>query len=990
MTAIGPYAGTEVIDFTTVGRAGLFLLEGPTGSGKSTIIDAITFALYGKVAQASADVERIHSHHADPRTVPVVVLVFETQSGLYRVQRTPRFERPKSRGEGTTVQQPTIKLWRLQTPDDLEGGELLSTNIGDCDDEITRAVGLTRDQFVQTVILPQGEFATFLRARSEDKGKLLEKVFGTAFFRRIQDEIVEAGRTAQARRQSAVDEIRLAVHALAVSAGLETERRDVLETLSRTAPESLEAELAQVVDELTTRERHAGKASREAIETHKQMADMVSDARLRMQRRERLMQLQQQEHDLGKQAVTFQQLGEEVARARQARPVAGAVRTLAQSEATLKRAEAALTQARSHVDPTLRDRGPAALRVAAARAREVVGSLTGAIALEGALPNRVRELTQLRERLDGMRRSATAVTTELEALPATIATHEEALTEARRVAALLDGRAAEGERAKDRLDAAVAHEAAAARLPRAESTASSALSTVATAETSLAGLRLARIEGIAGELGLSLVDGDPCPVCGSVEHPTPPHPPVDAVTPEQIESEEARVVRLREQATLAAESLGTLRSEVRELAARCDGLDVATARARAETAARELAASVQARSDVEAGAARVTELRDRVDTLSAQASRLGADLARTEQSLADLDSRIAEETAVVTAARDGHPSVTARRDDLVAGASRIDALVDALGQRDVAAASVAEDTAARDADLAQFGFTDVTEWMAADRGAEWINARTREIAEFERACTQVRAGLTGPELADVQLDALFDDIVQLEALAATAKKEMEAATNEHGSLRDQVSRTKRRVTDIREALGRNAAVIAETADAVRVGQLVAGNGDNQLNLDLAKYVLIRRFTEVLSAANTELGRFSGGRYTLEHTDAKKGNAKSGLGVRVHDMHTNQVREVGTLSGGETFYVSLSLALALAEVVRAESGGVDLGTLFVDEGFGTLDPDVLDDVMHTLEGLREGGRTVGIVSHVTELKSRVADRIEVLVRPDRTSTLRITA
>ncbi len=223
MTAIGPYAGTERIDFSAVGRAGLFLLEGPTGSGKSTIIDAITFALYGKVAQASADVERIHSHHADPRTVPVVTLVFETQSGIYRVRRTPRFERPKSRGEGTTVQQPTIKLWRVATPDDVLGGELLSTNIGDCDDEITRAVGLTRDQFVQTVILPQGEFATFLRARSEDKGKLLEKVFGTAFFRRVQDEIVEAGRVAQARRQSAVDEIRMAVQAFAVSAGLETD-----------------------------------------------------------------------------------------------------------------------------------------------------------------------------------------------------------------------------------------------------------------------------------------------------------------------------------------------------------------------------------------------------------------------------------------------------------------------------------------------------------------------------------------------------------------------------------------------------------------------------------------------------------------------------------------------------------------------------------------------------------------------------------------------
>ena len=990
MTAIGPYAGTEVIDFSTVGRTGLFLLEGPTGAGKSTIIDAITFGLYGKVAQASADVERIHSHHADPRAVPVVVLLFETQSGIYRVQRTPRFERPKSRGAGTTVQQPTVKLWRLQTPDDLEGGELLSANIGDCDDEITRAVGLTRDQFVQTVILPQGEFATFLRARSEDKGKLLEKVFGTAFFRRVQEQVVEAGRAAQARRQSAVDEIRMAVHALAVSAGLETERREALETLSRTAPELLEAELAQVVDELTTRERHARKASREAIETHKQMADMVSDARLRMQRRERLLALQQQEHDLGRQAVRFAELRAEVERAKQAQPVAGAVRTLALSEGHLRAAETRLRKAREAVDPSLRDRGPAALREAAAQSREVVGSLTGAISLEAALAGRIAELARLRERLDGIRTSVGAVTTELQALPGTIATHEEALTESRRVAALLDGRAAEGERARDRLEAAVAHEAAAARVPAAEGTAREALSVVATAETSLAALRRARIDGIAGELGLSLVEGDPCPVCGSVEHPSPAHPTLDAVTPEQIDAEESWVVALRERATLAAEALGALRSEVRELAARCDGLDVAAARSRAEAAARDLAESVRARTDVEAGAARVAELRARVDTLGAEAGRLGADLARSEQAAADLDTRIAEETGVVERARDGHASVAARRDGLVAAAARIDDLVDALGQRDVAAAAVAEDTAARDADLAQFGFADVEEWMAAQRGTEWISARTREISEFERACTQVRAGLSGPELADVQLDALFDDIDQLEALAAAAKKELEAATNEHGSLRDQVTRTKRRVAEIREALAGNATVIAETADAVRVGQLVAGNGDNQLNLDLAKYVLIRRFTEVLSAANTELGRFSGGRYTLEHTDAKKGNAKSGLGVRVHDMHTNQVREVGTLSGGETFYVSLSLALALAEVVRAESGGVDLGTLFVDEGFGTLDPDVLDDVMHTLEGLREGGRTVGIVSHVSELKSRVADRIEVVVKPDRTSTLRITA
>ncbi|MEO7448783.1 MAG: SMC family ATPase [Humibacillus sp.] len=990
MTAIGPYAGTEVIDFTTVGRAGLFLLEGPTGSGKSTIIDAITFALFGRVAQASADVERIHSHHADPRTVPTVILVFETQSGIYRVHRTPRFERPKSRGDGSTVAQPTIKLWRLQTPDDLVGGELLSTNLGDADDEITRAVGLTRDQFVQTVILPQGEFATFLRARSEDKGKLLEKVFGTAFFRRVQDEIVEAGRTAQARRQLAVDEIRLAVHALAVAAGLETERRDALEALSRTSPDALLAELTEVVDELTTRERHAGKASRESMETHKQITDMVGDARLRMQRRERLRTLQQQEHDLGLQAVSFSALREEVAQAQQARPVAGSVRTLAQSEAALKRAEAALARARTRVEEGLRGQDPAALRAAAVGAREVVGSLTSAIAVEAGLSARVTERARLEQARGSLMQSSAEIMAELDHLPETIRQHEVVLAEARHLSGLLEGLTAEAERARGRRVAAIAHKVAAARLPAAEDAAATALGAVAIAETSAAALRRSRIEGIAGELGLSLVDGDPCPVCGSDSHPAPARPTHDAVTPEAIEREEARVSVLRTQVSTAVETLGTLRAEVRELAARCDGLTADAARSASALAERELAASTRARSDVAAGLKHLDELRARVASLTTGSGRLGADLARTEQAITDLDARLAEESAIVDRARDGRPSVTVRRDSLVALAADIDALVDALGHHDVVAASVAEDTAARDADLEQFGFPDVAQWMAADRGGEWISAKTSEIADFERACTQVRAGLTGPELADVQLDALFDDIDQLTALAVEAKKEMEAATNAHGSLRDQVTRTKRRASDIRSAIERNAAVIVETADAVRVGQLVAGNGDNQLNLDLAKYVLIRRFTEVLSAANTELGRFSGGRYTLEHTDAKKGNAKSGLGVRVHDMHTNQVREVGTLSGGETFYVSLSLALALAEVVRAESGGVDLGTLFVDEGFGSLDPDVLDDVMHTLEGLREGGRTVGIVSHVTELKSRVADRIEVLVRPDRTSTLRVTA
>ena len=343
------------------------------------------------MAQASADVERIHSHHADPREIPVVTLVFETQSGLYRVRRTPRFERPKSRGSGLTVQQPSVKLWRITSPDDLDGGELLSTNIGDCDDEITRAVGLTRDQFVQTVILPQGEFATFLRARSEDKGKLLEKVFGTAFFRRVQEEIVEAGRAAQARRQGAVARSATPSTPSPSRPGSRRSGATSWWPWPRRHPVTSVASWPQVVDELATRERHAAKASREAIEAHRQMAEMVNTAK----------------------AAAAAAAHRAAERGRVAGGASGRVRPAAGPGA---RASGPARRRRAHVGPErggpqacrqrLRRPGPgcpdqreltvAEPPVAASSTREVVGALTAATELEGASLRRTAQLEQAR------------------------------------------------------------------------------------------------------------------------------------------------------------------------------------------------------------------------------------------------------------------------------------------------------------------------------------------------------------------------------------------------------------------------------------------------------------------------------------------------------------------------------------------------------------------------------------------------------------------
>lgn len=200
-------------------------------------------------------------------------------------------------------------------------------------------------------------------------------------------------------------------------------------------------------------------------------------------------------------------------------------------------------------------------------------------------------------------------------------------------------------------------------------------------------------------------------------------------------------------------------------------------------------------------------------------------------------------------------------------------------------------------------------------------------------------------------------------------------------------------TDLLAGLAAHAARAERAAPVLRTAALANAGQGNESTTTLATYVLVRRFEDVVAAANDRLRTMSDGRYALERIDEKEGGQRSrraGLGLQVLDQLTETPRDPRTLSGGETFYVSLCLALGLADVVRSEAGGIELGTLFVDEGFGSLDPDTLDAVMGELGRLREGGRAVGIVSHVAELKDRIAERIEVRRLPSGASTLTVRA
>lgn len=1018
--AVGPFAGRHTVDFAALSAGGLFLLEGPTGAGKSTVIDAVVFALYGKVASASASEDRLRSAFAADDVETVVDLVFETGSGVYRVRRTPAYERAKKRGTGRAKQQATVKLWRLTAAPErpLGGaaeadpdvpGELLSTRLDEAGAELTRVVGLDRAQFVQTMVLPQGEFAAFLRADPEQRRGLLQRIFGTEVYERVQQRLDELRREAQRAVTEARAEVQACASRFAGAAGAD---EDAVAALREAAAEDTAA-LAPLVAERLAALRAQADAARAAVAAAGERvaaARAAADgagARLRLVRRRAAL-----EEERARLAEGAEQHAADLARVDRSRRAAVArpvLRGLDDARGTLagaaKELRAALDAAPAGLAPedaeaALTDAGlPAALSAARDASAALVATLARVVGLERTLPQRARDRDRLRE-VQAVRTRTMAEADDLLAVrPEGRAALVAELDAAADLAATAPARARDVADAEAVLaavrDLAVAESELAAATD-ARATAARAAVAAVEEETRL---RRARLAGFAGELAAGLVPGTECPVCGGTEHPRPAPLADGHVAEEDVEAAErarraaeeavgaaeARVVGRTERCAALRERTGGLGADQVEVAAAAVGAArAALAEARAAEAARERLRAEVAEHD------RAT------DDLRLTRAALGEEHVAAGHALARVEDELARDTAEVEAARDGHPTVLARQGAEQARVDAADGVLDALDRHAAAARSVVERTAELAAVLAEQDLGDEDAARAAIAEATDVAAAERAVEAYRAAVARAEQGLRDPELADLAAgdpQELAAEVATLDQALADALDAADAAGGRLGSLRDRATRAADAAAHVTAAASALAAAEAAAAPVSRMARLAGGaDADNARALSLPTYVLVRRFEDVVAAANDRLREMSDGRYELERSDEREDvrTRRTGLAMRVVDHTTGAARDPRTLSGGETFYVSLCLALGMADVVTAEAGGVELGTLFIDEGFGTLDPHTLDAVLAELGRLRAGGRVVGVVSHVEALKQAVAERIEVRRRGDGSSTLTVVA
>ncbi|WP_303688512.1 AAA family ATPase [Rothia mucilaginosa] len=1067
------YPKRQEINFDTLNNAGVFLLNGPTGAGKTTILDAICYALYGETSSDRESAKLHSTYAAHSGTKPRVLLDVTLHGKRLRIDRTPAYNKPITRGarkgqmREESAKATLAELAPGADPSDEKAWTPISSSVAEVNRTIAERTHLTKEQFLKVVLLPQGQFAQFLKSKPKERKELLKKMFPVEHYEQLFDALLEESKKAQ--QDVAQDENtqrgyieRARAEMLALQALLDAVDTDVEGTDTEGSaveefveagedPENLTAEsvTAETLDAWVAGgvERARETSAREKQEQQRLTDEADRNTRLLAERAQlqadwrEYEQLCERRTRLTERADEHKAQREELAQARAAAPLhAQYAQVHAESQALAARQQeqaacaSALEENGNALLAALRDENispettfPEETTFAALPSLEPAeqeiqlealldtlralqkkdAQLADEEAAAAALLKQANSLEQDKSRAEKTMSDLTAQAEQLAEELAGYSTADEERTLAAHLVTEAQQKHDAAQQMQQKLDAASAAVAAAQKQSKRTATAEQKAQEKwqASAQQALAAteefknLQVLRLAQASSLLARELKDGEPCPVCGSVEHPAPAQiaegeqlverADLDAAKEREDKAhKQARTHELaKDRATKAhqeaSEALAVARTQYETLVAQgeCDVEQTAAQLQQAQTRLAQAQSRVTARDGVLVKVERV-----RAEQQKAQEALRTIESAAVEAQTRHRDAAARCEAAAAELAPARAAVGFAQRVEAVEGYraahQRLARAVLLLGQareRHALAAAAAERL------LAESSFESAELVHAAVRTSERVDALEQAVAAYEleharllegfgrEAIVAVAARAAAGEQAPDDLQGVREQVEQLRA----AVHRLTLREGERESL----------LRSLQALRGEYAAFRAKTAQRYDRAQMLANlaaaaRGDTlggyEHQVDLVSYVLGAEFERILHSASLHLDRMSEGRYGMVFSDhrAKGSRSGGGLNLEITDTWTGEPREASSLSGGESFLASLSLALGLAEVVQANNGGIELDTLFIDEGFGTLDAETLDMVMGTIESLRDSGRTIGLISHVEEMKNRIPAQIVV--------------
>jgi exonuclease SbcC len=1001
MEAFGPYAAKQSLNFADLGGADFFLIHGPTGSGKTTLLDAMAFALYGETSGAARTGTQMRSQKAETGLETTVRFDFRVGENHFRVERKPDQEVAKKRGTGTTRRNPEATLWKgLEAGIDPGEGEAgwtpMASQTGKVTAEVERMLGFSSEQFRQVILIPQGRFREVLEANSQKREEILESLFGTQRFSRLTERL--KAQAAALEKKAAEGETNK--KALLTSHGVETAEA-LQERLASTGAQieagALKlAELKRQRDVATQALADATKAetvhaealaAKSALEKIAAREPEIAQGRIRLERA-RIAGDIRASRELWQQAK--QQAGQAdqaVGLCKKAIPdLTSAVERAAKAKATTEQGLprekeiAGEIQRLTALKPKVTEWNNAEVTLAQAT-KAAVAAANEATKLKSAATAAAAKIPEAEKRSDEAN-TARGKLPEVEAVQKAVAEQRAALAKrAKLTSTLVEKEVGLAKRKADGNELRAKHFAAKNALDQEQKRWD---------------------EGQSAFLASKLVANQPCPVCGSSHHPatahgTPEHLPSEqrlkqardteqnaknaveqAVESYRVADKEAEGLRAELKAVPEVNADdASLKSQEAELAKQINDLKqlIKSVPDGWLDSVRRVAAEAQQKAESAENQSRErTVFRERQQaTYDASAKDIPEQLRAAGALEARLQNFNREAGILEVARTAAEKQFRDHSDQLRSAQAKEEELVKAQGSR-------REEAAQREAEwrkaLEQANFANDESWLSACLGTEDAGKLARELEAHTNGLTSAQDRSKRADAALAQVAAQRPDVVAVHAAAQRADADHHTMVSDHAKIVGEHDRLGKAVIRLGELdrefaeLQRAYSVAGKVADAV--------SGKNPLGLTLQRFVLTTFLDDTLLAASTRLVKMSRGRYRLERrrerTDLRRA---SGLDLDVFDEHTGFSRSVTTLSGGESFLASLALALGLADVVQSYSGGIKMDALFIDEGFGTLDPEALDEALNVLMDLRESGRMVGIISHVPELKERIDVRLEII-------------